>query len=186
MCRRARSGEEGGVARGWPLSTKCVAGASGYPLPWWVAEYRPYRRHRWNNYTCHRGRRVSSCVLFLLLFSTSILSPFSCFCDWMTHSLLCIFPIESSFWSLSIPSFLSFQTGDSHRLCISCLRSPCYLSVVLITKRWSPIELINPEWTPRNRRLMKEEGGGGLLVPLLSPRWQLLLRRNILMAPLSN
>lgn len=55
-------------------------------------------------------------------------------------------------------------------------------------KRWSPIELISPECAPFTHTdwwvwWLRRRGRGGLGWRV-SPSWQLLLRRNILMSPL--
>lgn len=117
MCSRAGV-RRGSCERSTFFNWVCRV-ASAYPLALWVAEYQPYRRHRQNNYSRHRGGRMSSCLLFLyssrLLFFLADPPSSSAFVNrWLipfsasSHSVL--------FWSLSIPTFLSLQTGDS--LCL--------------------------------------------------------------------
>lgn len=92
---------------------------------------------------------------------------------------------DVSFSSLHLSFSLSLSSSVSSFISPNRWFSPvsALLSVLSLSrshyKRWSPIELINPEWTPFNRWQMSLRRG-------LLPHWQLLLRRNILMAPLPN
>lgn len=92
----------------------------------------------------------------------------------MTHSSARIPHLVS--FSVSIPSFVSpnrwFRPVSLSQLC-----SPCYRSVVLITKGDHPLSSSTRRELPSPRWLMSLRRG-------LSPNWQLLLSRNILMAPL--
>lgn len=103
--------------------------------------------------------------LDLFLFSSSPI-PLPCFCELLSTSLVqCLFEPVYSFF------YLSEQVIHP----VSSLLSSLSLSRSHY-KRWSPIELINAECTPFTHWLMSLRRG-------MSPSWQLLLSRNILMAP---
>lgn len=145
--------------------------ASISQLTCWPAEYRPHGHHHQNNYSHLCCPHTSCCLSVLLFFS---LTPVPASFWKMTHSPHCISHSVSLLACLFL--LLSLRTGDSPCLCVSALLSLLSFSRPHY-KGWSPIELINPQWTPFTRWLMSLRRG-------LSPGWQLLLSRNILMAPL--
>lgn len=141
----------------------------------WQAEYQPHRHHHQNNYSHlhHKSSCPWHCSLNLLVSASFLLRrfPFFAFVSRETHSPFRI-PHSVSFWACLF-LLLSLQTGDSPCLVFALLA----IAVVLITKGDHPLSssaqsaLLSPHWLMSLRRGM-------------SPSWQLLLNRNILMAPL--
>jgi len=112
-------------------------------------KYPPHWYHHQNNKSCHHSHHIVCCAGHsisvsepLQVFSFTNLFPF-CMLLW-THDSLCTSLIQSS---EVVCSFFYLSKQAIH---------PVYLSAFLYVlspsrshyKRWSPTELINPEWTP--------------------------------------
>lgn len=102
------------------------------PLP---LEYRPHRHHHQNNYSHHHRPHVILSATVRFSHSSITFLPV---CFWTDYSLSSSHLSFSLFLSLSI-FFFYLSKQVIHPVWLSLLCSPCYLSVVLITKGDHPL-----------------------------------------------